>query len=382
MKLVDAGKLRLDDRVDTYVEGLHPQTAAATLRQLLSHSAGVVRDGVDAGQWQMRRPFLDVAELRAALAQAPVLDANTRFKYSNHGFGLLGLVIERVTGEAYGSWIAREIVAAAGLQSTWPDAPPVTAKLAHGHGARALLGTRFEIDNAVSTNALAAATGFTSNARDLTSFFRQLSPAAQNSWLGVSARREMTRRQWRVPDMAVERHYGLGTIHGGDGEWAWFGHSGAFPGCFSHTIVLPSHDVTISVIVNAFEVSPLVLVDGLVAIMRAFREGGAPSAATARWSGRWWSVAGATDLVPLRDKVLVVAAAQANPLLDAVELADVNETSARIAKAGGFLSYGEPARLVSDASGNPVEFWLGGTKLLPETTFAAEVQQRFLNKAS
>ena len=98
MKLREAGKLGLDDRVGQYVDGLHPAVAEATIAQLLSHSAGIVRDGTDSGQWQDRRPFLDEAELRSDLATAPAIEPNTRFKYSNHGYGLAGLVIEAVTG--------------------------------------------------------------------------------------------------------------------------------------------------------------------------------------------------------------------------------------------------------------------------------------------
>ena len=94
-----------------------PRQAAASGRgpgdasaQLLSHSAGLIRDGTDAGQWQDRRPFLNARELTAALRAAPVLDANNRFKYSNHGYGLAGLVIEAVTGEPYADWIKRAII--------------------------------------------------------------------------------------------------------------------------------------------------------------------------------------------------------------------------------------------------------------------------------
>jgi CubicO group peptidase (beta-lactamase class C family) len=49
MKLREEGKLGLDDRIGRYVEGLHPEIAAATIAQLLSHGAGIARDGTDGG---------------------------------------------------------------------------------------------------------------------------------------------------------------------------------------------------------------------------------------------------------------------------------------------------------------------------------------------
>src|SRR5207247_5734484 len=146
MKLRDKGRLRLDDEAGRYVDDLDPAVAKTTIAQLLSHSSGLVRDGPDAGQWQDRRPFLGASELRADLAAAPVIAANTRFKYSNHGFGLAGMVIEAITGEPYRDWIKREIVEAVGLAETEPDMPiPGNAPMARGHSAKLPAGRRFGI---------------------------------------------------------------------------------------------------------------------------------------------------------------------------------------------------------------------------------------------
>src|ERR1700722_19447191 len=59
MKLRERRKLRLDDPIGQYVTGLHRRVAEATIAQLLSHSAGLTRDGADAGQFIERRPYLD-----------------------------------------------------------------------------------------------------------------------------------------------------------------------------------------------------------------------------------------------------------------------------------------------------------------------------------
>src|ERR1700761_5873840 len=118
MKLREQRKLRLDDPVGNYVRDLHPEGAAQTVAQLLSHSAGLTRDGVDSGQFIDSRPYLNTEELLAELSLPPAIEPNTRFKYSNHGFALLGLLIESITGEPYPAWIKREIVDAAGLKET------------------------------------------------------------------------------------------------------------------------------------------------------------------------------------------------------------------------------------------------------------------------
>jgi CubicO group peptidase (beta-lactamase class C family) len=50
--------------------------------RVMSHSAGLTRDGSAGNQFTGFRPFLDKAELLSDLAKRPVLDRNTRFKYS------------------------------------------------------------------------------------------------------------------------------------------------------------------------------------------------------------------------------------------------------------------------------------------------------------
>ncbi len=378
MKLREAGKVRLDDPVGRYVEGLHPAVAAATLNQLLSHSAGLIRDGADAGQWQDRRPFASERELRAALAEPPVIEAGTRFKYSNHGFGLIGLVIESVTGEPYRDWIRREIVQASKLEETEPDGPALRGvAVARGHSAKLPLGRRVVVPGDNATLALAPATGFVSTAGDLARFFASLDPAAKRSVLSVASRREMIRRQWHDPHSSLERHYGLGVMLGRVRDWAWFGHGGVFQSCISRTIVLPGRDLAVSILTNAVDGLANPWSDGVVHILRAFAAHGAPGARTRDWTGRWWSLWDTVDLVPLRDHVAVADPRMFNPFTDASELEVTGRDQATIRLAGGFADHGEPARLVRGPGGRIREVRLGGTKLVSEARIAAELKRRY-----
>ena len=378
MKLREQGKLRLDDPAGRFVGDLHPKVARATLAQLLSHSAGLVRDGWDAGQWEDRRPFRSAEELRADLRAAPIIDANTRFKYSNHGYGLAGLVIEAIAGEPYGSWIQREIVDAAGLEETRPDVPlPRGTPLARGHSSKHPLGRRLIVPGDNPTHALAAATGFVSTAADLVRFFHRLSPAARGGVISRASRREMIRRQWREPHSSLERYYGLGIISGALGDWDWFGHSGGFQGFITRTATLPAQELTVSVLTNSVDGLAHPWLDGVVHILRCFEKHGAPPRKLAEWSGRWWSRWGACDLVPVGDKVFVATAAFFNPFQDASELEVTRRGRGRIALAGGFASHGEEARLVRGGRGRATELWLGGAKLLPEAKVAREMSARY-----
>ncbi len=383
MKLREQGKLKLDDAVGLYVKGLNPKVARTTLGQILSHSAGIVRDGKEAGQFLDRRPFLNAEELMADLRAAPAIEPNTRFKYSNHGFGLIGLVIEAVTDEPFTSWIKREIIDAAGLKETHPDMPiPRAAPMASGHSGRLLLGRRVVIPGDYTTNAIAPAGGVVSTAGDLALFFAQLSPKAGKSVLSVASRHEMVRRQWRNQHSSLERYYGLGTISGSLGGWEWFGHSGGLQGYITRTCVIPEHDLTVAVLTNAIDGWAGLWVDGAMHILRAFSRHGPPSRKVRDWSGRWWSVWGAVDLVPMGSKVLVVGPGFVNPIGDAGELEITARDQGRFAVADGYSSYGEPVRRVRDRAGKVAEVWLAASKMLPEAKVAKEMHARYGTSAA
>lgn len=378
LRLREAGRVRLDDPVGEYVDGLHPDVAAATINQLLSHSAGLIRDGLDAGQWQDRRPFLSDGELRAALAEPPVLPGSARFKYSNHGFGLLGLVIEAITGEPYGRWIRREIVAKAGLKEVEPDVPlPDGAPFANGHSGKLPLGRRVVVPGDNDTGALSSATGFVATAGDLVRFFASLDPAAKCRVLSPASRREMVRKQWLEEHSAAARHYGLGTIHGRTGDWEWFGHSGGFQSCISRTVVLTGRELAVSVLTNAVDGMAHQFSDGIVHILRGFEKRGGPTARTRDWAGRWWTLWNVTDLVPMRDHVLAAAPSLLNPFLDATEIEVIGPDEGRIRLAGGFGNHGEGAGLERAPDGRVTAVRLAGHRLLSEADMVAELIERY-----
>jgi CubicO group peptidase (beta-lactamase class C family) len=118
MKLVEEGKLKLDDRVAPFIAHLTPAEGATvdprweqiTIRQLLNHTGGWDRDKPNGGFDPM---FLSAIAAAAVGAEAPAsaetiirymkgmpLDFNpgTQHVYSNFGYAILGRVIEHVSG--------------------------------------------------------------------------------------------------------------------------------------------------------------------------------------------------------------------------------------------------------------------------------------------
>lgn len=381
LKLREGGKLSLDDRAGRYVAGLHESVAQATIAQLLSHSAGITRDGPDGGQFAERRPFLSLAELKADLARPQPLGATEAFKYSNHGIALAGHIIEAVTGESYTTWMAREVLAPLGLSETVPDMtalPTTRPPFAMGHSTKLPYGRRLVVPGFAAGNAMAPATGFAATARDLVTFFAALSPTAERSILSASSRREMTRRHWRDTHSGIERYYGLGTIIGPVGPWSWWGHSGGWPGTLSRTTHIPDHDLTLSILTNAVDGPAQPWMEGVIHIFKTFHTHGAPDDANRDWTGRWWGLWGASDLVPVgQRRVLVAVPAQPMPFFDASVIAVTDKDTGRVAEAQAFGDLGEPVRRVRGADGAVSSIWIGGKHQLAEAEFIAEVTQRY-----
>ena len=319
----------------------------------------------------------------ADLQDPPVIEPNTRHKYSNHGFGLLGVAIEAITGEQYRTWIKREIVDAADLEETEPDMPiPAGVPFARGHTGELLLGKRLVIPGDYSENAVAPAGGFVSTASDLAKYFAQLAPNAARSVLSAGSRREMTRRHWRNPHSGIERYYGLGVMSGNTEGWEWFGHGGGLQGYISFTCVVPERELTVSILTNASDGWAGFWAEGALHILRRFATRGAPSEKVRDWAGRWWNAWGPADLVPVGDVVLVANPWTFRPLFDASEVEVTDRDEGRIALASGGGSHGERVRRMRDSAGAITEIWLAATRFVPEAVAAAEIESRYAARSA
>ncbi|TDB99540.1 class A beta-lactamase-related serine hydrolase, partial [Micromonospora fluostatini] len=111
----DAGRLALDDPLDRYLPGT--PLAPRTLRQLLGHASGLQRE--PDGPWWERSAGGDLATLLAGLTPEKVaLAPHAAYHYSNLAYGLLGGVLERVTGTPWWTLLTRHVLDPLGLTRT------------------------------------------------------------------------------------------------------------------------------------------------------------------------------------------------------------------------------------------------------------------------
>lgn len=213
MILRDEGKLRLDDPVEKYLPWLklkpyNTNDPAVTIRQLLSHSSGLSRDIAEHWtglQFPTKEEFRQLVKTDLRLIYSP----NSKWKYSNNAFILLGDIIEAVSGKPYESFIAEKILLPLNMSSTVVTQDKnYQTTLATGYG-RKLPDNSRQIIEFTDAKAGAAMAGMASSVNDLAKFVvwqMRLLNENKTEILNPNTLKEMLRIQF----MDEETRCGLG----------------------------------------------------------------------------------------------------------------------------------------------------------------------------
>ncbi|MGY1857329.1 serine hydrolase domain-containing protein [Modestobacter sp. SYSU DS0290] len=377
LQLVEAGRLRLDDPVGQWVPDLPAGVGAVTVRELLGHQSGLLRDGADNDFWQLLHAFPDESRLRELVAgdDAVVFGRNEHFKYSNVGYSLLGLVIEAVTGTGYAEHVQRAVVEPLGLADTGPEWDPARAEeYAAGHTAL-LEGetTRLRIPH-VDTRAMAAATGFWSTARDLSAFFAAHATGDERL-LPEAAKRLMRRPESEIRAHGQEaRWYGLGMDLRTVGERRLVGHSGGYPGHITRTWLDPDAQVVVTVLTNCLEGPADVLARGLFGLIDlalAAPDGATGQPDPTRFAGRFANLWGVTDVALLGGRLVLLHPGSPAPADEHLELTVLDEVTLRQESVAGFGSAGETVDYEWADDGAASAVRIGGITSWPVEAFRA-----------
>lgn len=137
LRLADTGALQVGEPLSRYLPEAGASQPEVTLRALLCHTAGM---GLDLTSEQAPyAPGLSWPALAAAcLATAPAEMPGQRVQYSNIGYGLLGLVVERASGKPFNSALSELVLEPLGIEGYLGVEPPRSpAVLADIRGAHA-----------------------------------------------------------------------------------------------------------------------------------------------------------------------------------------------------------------------------------------------------
>lgn len=235
MQLIEEGRITFDQTIASILPEINK---TVTVRQLLEQTAGL------AEYTAYLDPFGPVTpqQVIAVVNTKPVrFAAGSSFSYSNTGYYLLGLIVERITGGSWTEAISARIAAPFGLTSTaqcgiWPASP-----LPIGYSSVTPPVAVAPAD----PSAPYAAGGLCSSASDLLRFSQLL---AAGRIVSAASYALMT-TPVRLPNGTTVA-YGLGLdLHAEDGR-ATIGHDGLIPGFQSIFTRYPAEDLTVVVLVN------------------------------------------------------------------------------------------------------------------------------------
>lgn len=268
-----AGLLRFDDPVVRHLPELKrhrdKRVLDITIRDLLSHRSGLMRDGAESGFWEFQRPFPDTKTLMKEIMQTSLVhEPNSMMAYSNFGYGLLGALIESVSGMSYADYVQKEILGKLPRARIFPDyhlAP--SDGFADGYSRPIFSPQRKAVKHA-SANALAAATGFCANAESVSLFLH--SYLAEATWLDKTERRELLATQWPISGRTYEK-YGLGLSVYETEAGRLFGHSGGWQGFTSQSRYEAESGLAVTLILGANE-EPFDLIKNIFGIFKKVRE--------------------------------------------------------------------------------------------------------------
>jgi D-alanyl-D-alanine carboxypeptidase len=201
LQLVDEGMLRLDDPVGRYMPGVLPYRAPITIRQLLTHTAGIfdyghapgnptpaadvsrIRDPVLRKQaerllalYGQGKAVLATPELSVAAATTHPLDflPGHGFNYSNTGYQILTLLIERITGQSLAAIYQERIIGPLRLRDTYlPANRKILGPHLHAYSPEERTGVVVDTTADIGLGSWGEG-GLVSTAADLATFFQSL----------------------------------------------------------------------------------------------------------------------------------------------------------------------------------------------------------------
>jgi CubicO group peptidase (beta-lactamase class C family) len=140
LKLEMQGKLNTDDKISRYFANVPQDKSAITIHDLLRHSSGL--PSVVGGDFDK----ISEGEFIEKVFKTPLkFESGTRFSYSNVGYSLLGLIIEKVSGESYEEFLYKNLWKPARMEMTGYTRPKFDKNLiADGYKNEELWGNPTE----------------------------------------------------------------------------------------------------------------------------------------------------------------------------------------------------------------------------------------------
>jgi D-alanyl-D-alanine carboxypeptidase len=265
MLLVEEGRLRLDDPIHEHLAELPSEWLGVTVRQLLTHTSGIP-DYEEIQTYEAYRfRFTPEEIIRVAHSRPMDFEPGTGYYYSNTGYFLLSLMVERLEGRPLGQLLRTRIFGPLDMTQTRMADPEDI--IAHRAGGYYVDGTGKLVNrDATQTSSTLGAGGIVSTVHDMVKWDEALygtdllsAESKQTMWTSV------------VLPSGRDTNYGFGWRTGDyEGRWT-VGHNGMVAGFVASFLRIPEKEVAIIVFANRYRASSSRLRD---AVLKAFVAGG------------------------------------------------------------------------------------------------------------
>jgi CubicO group peptidase (beta-lactamase class C family) len=244
--LAQDGKLSIDDPIKRFLPTLPPEDDGITIRHLLTHTSGLI-DYEDLMDPKDTAQIHDIGVLQL-LEKEPkhYFAPGTGYRYSNSGYALLSLIVERASGQRYADFLHTRIFAPLHMDHTlaYENGISTVAHRAYGYTLENGAWTRTDQS---TTSAVLGDGGIYSSIDDLQRWDAAL---YDDRLLPQSAWKQAFTPATKTDDPTVE--YGFGWRITGETLW----HSGETVGFRNVIVRYPQRHLTVVVLTNRNEPEP------------------------------------------------------------------------------------------------------------------------------
>ena len=260
MKLVDQGRVKLDDDLSKYVPQFPLQGKQVSIRQLLNHTSGIHSYTSSPGWPKTWNDELSPDAI-VKLVAADTFDfaPGTGYRYNNTGYVLLGMVIEKASGQTYANYLDAQFFKPLGLRQT-SYCPSKTSDpgyaLGYSKGPSGTMRAQFlHLSHPFSAGALCSTVG------DFVTWQRALDggQAVSPASYALMSTADSLNGGRKI-------NYGFGLVPGEFNGHKTVSHTGGIPGFATAATYLPDDSLSIVVYTNYDGESPQTLVRNLLRV--------------------------------------------------------------------------------------------------------------------
>lgn len=250
--LLEQERLKLDEKVQTYVPEFTEKQWPVTLRQVMGHTAGIRGDGGDEAPLTARcgRPVEGLAPFNDSDLR---FEPGTQYRFSGFSWILVSAAVEAAAGESFDTFMREKIFEPADMMDTRPDSADVpVSNRATFYFPRFAADPKYGLHGTgrIDYSCYSGASVFLSTPSDLVRF----GLAVNSGKLLQRATVQLLQTSQRLPS-GEETGYGLGwdveTVDLAGAQTRWVGHDGiTMGGMVASLMMFPERGLVISVMSN------------------------------------------------------------------------------------------------------------------------------------